>query len=90
MKFIVCDYMSKQHEITPRHRAIVVNWLVDLQEIYGLNHEVLYMAVKIIDLYLMTNSVSKDRFQLMASGAILLSSKVDVSRKSFFFVYILI
>lgn len=79
MKFIVCDYIGKQEEITPRHRAIVVNWLVDLQEIYGLNHEVLYMAVKIIDLYLMTNSISKDRFQLMASGAILLSSKVDVS-----------
>lgn len=48
---------------------------------YGLNHEVLYMAVKLIDLYLMKNQIAKDKFQLLASGAILLSSKIDVSRK---------
>lgn len=39
------------------------------------------MAVKLIDLYLMKNQTAKDKFQLLASGAILLSSKIDVSRK---------
>jgi cyclin B len=57
----------------------VVNWLVHLQEMYGLNHEVLYMAVKIIDLYLSKNEISKDKFQLLASGAILIASKIDAS-----------
>lgn len=56
-----------------------MNWLVNLQEMYGLNHEVLYMAVKIIDLYLSKNETSKDKFQLLASGAILIASKIDVS-----------
>lgn len=50
---------------------------------YGLNHEVLYMAVKLIDLYLMNNDTLQNRFQLLASGALLLATKVDVSKNNF-------
>lgn len=72
--------MNDQSELTPRHRAIVVNWLVNLQEMYELNHEILYMAVRFIDLYLVKNETPKNKFQLLASGALLLSSKIDVSK----------
>uniref|UniRef100_A0A2S2NNZ8 G2/mitotic-specific cyclin-B3 n=1 Tax=Schizaphis graminum TaxID=13262 RepID=A0A2S2NNZ8_SCHGA len=75
--FIVTDYISNQPELTAKHRAIVVNWLVSLQEMYGLNHEVLYMAVKLIDLYLMENETLQNKFQLLASGALLLATKID-------------
>ncbi|XP_025198112.1 G2/mitotic-specific cyclin-B3 [Melanaphis sacchari] len=75
--FIITDYINKQPEITAKHRAIVVNWLVSLQEMYGLNHEVLYMAVKLIDLYLMENETLQNKFQLLASGALLLATKID-------------
>lgn len=50
---------------------------------YGLNHEVLYMAVKLIDLYLMKNETLQNKFQLLASGALLLATKVDVSKNNF-------
>lgn len=56
---------------------------MSLQEMYGLNHEVLYMAVKLIDLYLMKNETLQNKFQLLASGALLLATKVDVSKKDF-------
>jgi len=56
---------------------------VSLQEMYGLNHEVLYMAVKLIDLYLMKNETLQNKFQLLASGALLLATKIDVSKKDF-------
>lgn len=75
--FTVTDYISNQPELTAKHRAIVVNWLVSLQEMYGLNHEVLYMAVKLIDLYLMKNETLQNKFQLLASGALLLATKID-------------
>ncbi|XP_050062252.1 G2/mitotic-specific cyclin-B3 [Aphis gossypii] len=75
--FIITDYINKQSELTAKHRAIVVNWLVSLQEMYGLNHEVLYMAVKLIDLYLMENETLQNKFQLLASGALLLATKID-------------
>lgn len=80
-KFRIVDYMNNQTELTPRHRAIVINWLVVLQEMFGLNHEVLYTAVDLIDLYLMKNNLPKDKFQLLASAALLLSNKIDVSNK---------
>jgi len=57
---------------------------------YGLNHEVLYTAVKLIDLYLMKNETLQNKFQLLASGALLLASKIDVSKdicKSSFYTY---
>lgn len=80
--------MKKQTELTPRHRAIVVNWLVVLQEMFGLNHEVLYSAVDLIDLYLMKNNLSKDKFQVLASAALLLSNKIDVSNIYFYIIFI--
>jgi len=57
---------------------------------YGLNHEVLYMAVKLIDLYLMENETLQNKFQLLASGALLLATKIDVSKKRLSNTYYLI
>ena len=54
---------------------------------YGLNHEVLYTAVKLIDLYLMENETLQNKFQLLASGALLLATKVDVSKKHFLILF---
>ena len=44
-------------DITEGMRAILVDWLVEVQESFELNHETLYTAVKLMDLYL-----SKVRF----------------------------
>lgn len=53
LQFRCPDYMQeKQHEITPSMRAILVDWLVEVQESFELNHETLYTAVKLVDLYL--------------------------------------
>lgn len=87
--FDVTDYIDNQTELTPKHRAIVVNWLVSLQDDFSLNHEVLYLAVKLIDLYLMKHNTLKNNFQLLASGAMLISSKIDVSMNEKIIVYTL-
>ena len=39
-------------DITECMRAILVDWLVEVQESFELNHETLYTAVKLMDLYL--------------------------------------
>ena len=41
-----------QADITESMRAILVDWLVEVQESFELNHETLYTAVKLMDLYL--------------------------------------
>ena len=39
-------------DITEGMRAILVDWLVEVQESFELNHETLYTAVKLMYLYL--------------------------------------
>ena len=55
--FRVPDYMSAQVEITDVMRAILVDWLVEVQESFELNHETLYTAVKMTDIYLSKKQV---------------------------------
>lgn len=50
--FKVKDYMSEQPEINKSMRAILIDWLVEVQESFELNHETLYTAVKMMDLFL--------------------------------------
>uniref|UniRef100_A0A914RWA1 G2/mitotic-specific cyclin-B3 n=1 Tax=Parascaris equorum TaxID=6256 RepID=A0A914RWA1_PAREQ len=51
-KFRVGDYLKKQPQITKEMRAVLADWMVEVQENFELNHETLYLAVKLTDLYL--------------------------------------
>ena len=57
-------------------RAILIDWLVEVQESFELNHETLYTAVKITDLYLSKKSIKKEDLQLLGATACLIASKV--------------
>ena len=58
-------------------RGILVDWLVEVQESFELNHETLYTAVKIIDIYLSKVHVKKENLQLVGATACLIASKID-------------
>jgi len=75
--FRVPDYMSAQVEITDVMRAILVDWLVEVQESFELNHETLYTAVKMTDIYLSKKQVRKEDLQLVGATACLIACKVD-------------
>ncbi|UXI20678.1 uncharacterized protein NH340_JMT06620 [Sarcoptes scabiei] len=70
-------YMHKQKEITEMMRVVLVDWLVEVQQTFELNHETLYHAVKLIDHYLMKNSISRHRFQLLGITAVFVAAKLD-------------
>ncbi|XP_056156668.1 G2/mitotic-specific cyclin-B3 [Lampris incognitus] len=76
-KFVLDDYMSKQPSINVGMRAILVDWLVEVQENFELNHETLYLAVKITDHYLSLAPVMKENLQLIGSSAMLIASKFE-------------
>ena len=73
---------TKQCHITPTMRSILVDWLVEIQENFELNHETLYLAVKLTDLYMSRVEVDKEVLQLLGSAAVFIASKFDVSIKS--------
>ena len=78
-KYQIKDYMSQQPELTKWMRSLLVDWMVEVQESFELNHETLYLAIKIVDTYLGRERVSKDSLQLLGAAALLIACKYDVS-----------
>ncbi|XP_049684126.1 G2/mitotic-specific cyclin-B3 isoform X4 [Accipiter gentilis] len=76
-KFMLPDYMAKQPDISGDMRAILVDWMVEVQENFELNHETLYLAVKLVDHYLVEVVSMRDKLQLIGSTAILIASKFE-------------
>lgn len=66
-------------ELSVHMRGVVVDWLVVLQDNYELNHETLYLAVRIMDSFLAHTKkrISKQQFQLVAATAIFVSAKLE-------------
>lgn len=75
--FVISDYISQQKSLTKWMRSLLVDWMVEVQESFELNHETLYLAVKIVDLYLSKETISKDSLQLLGAAALFLSSKYE-------------
>ena len=55
----------------------IVDWLVEVQESFELNHETLYTAVKILDIYMSQMVVNKEDLQLVGATACLIACKID-------------
>lgn len=75
--FPIDKYIDRQPDVSKSMRSILVDWMVEVQESFELNHETLYLAVKIIDLYLTKNVIKRDVLQLVGSTAIFIACKFD-------------
>lgn len=71
-------YMDNQPSLTLNMRSILVDWLVEVQENFELNHETLYLAVKLVDTYLSKQIVIKEDLQLVGAVSLFLACKFDV------------
>ncbi|KAJ3585616.1 hypothetical protein NHX12_014335 [Muraenolepis orangiensis] len=76
-KFVLSNYMSLQPNLNPGMRAILVDWLVEVQENFELNHETLYLAVKMTDHFLAISPVARETLQLIGSTTMLIASKFE-------------
>lgn len=77
--FPIGDYMERQVCLSPWMRSLLVDWMVEVQESFELNHETLYLAVKLVDLYLTKVTVGKETLQLLGAASLFIASKFDVS-----------
>ncbi|XP_055371194.1 G2/mitotic-specific cyclin-B3 [Condylostylus longicornis] len=75
--FPIDDYMERQTHITKWMRSLLVDWMVEVQETFELNHETVYLAVKLVDLYLTKVIVQKDKLQLLGAASLFIASKFD-------------
>ncbi|KYN15838.1 G2/mitotic-specific cyclin-B3 [Trachymyrmex cornetzi] len=75
--FPIGDYMDRQVCLSQWMRALLVDWMVEVQESFELNHETLYLAVKLVDLYLTKMTVGKETLQLLGAASLFIASKFD-------------
>lgn len=75
--FSIGDYMDRQVCLSQWMRALLVDWMVEVQESFELNHETLYLAVKLVDLYLTKVTVGKETLQLLGAASLFIASKFD-------------
>lgn len=86
VRFPICDYLKKRRNLTKKMRALLVHWLVNFQEQFEMKHETMYLAVKIIDLFLSRSDyeVEFSKLRLLGGTAMFLAAKYIVS---YFFLY---
>jgi len=69
------NYMDAQADITPKMRAILVDWLVDVHRKYKLRLETLFLTVNLIDRFLDQRQTIRQKLQLVGAAAMLIASK---------------
>ncbi|KAI8034180.1 G2/mitotic-specific cyclin-B3-like [Drosophila gunungcola] len=75
--FPIVDYMPRQIHLTAGIRAILVDWMVVVQQSFGFNAETMYLAMKIVDLYLSRKVIKRDQILLLGVVAYLIACKYD-------------
>ena len=76
--FIINDYIKEQPHINKQMRLLLVDWMVEVQQQLEFNHEVLYLSVKLLDLYLNGRKVEKEKLQLLGGAAMFIACKFEV------------
>ena len=71
------SYMTDQADITASMRAILVDWLIEVQENFELFHETLYLA-ELTDRYLCRAQVKREYLQLVGATCMLIAAKFEV------------
>lgn len=70
--------LQKHQGLQPRMRAILLDWLNEVCEVYKLHRETYYLALDYLDRYLSTNViVSKTFLQLIGISCLFIAAKVE-------------
>jgi G1/S-specific cyclin-E1 len=73
------NMFDKHPGLQPRMRAILLDWLIEVCEVYKLHRETYYLTVDYLDRYLTTakSSISKNQLQLIGITCLFIASKVE-------------
>jgi len=69
--------MNNQIDINEKMRAILIDWLVDVNVKFKLVPETLFMTVNLIDRFLSNKTVTRHKLQLVGVSALLISCKYE-------------
>lgn len=66
-----------QNDINEKMRAILIDWLIDVHLKFKLVPETLYLTVNLIDRYLSSNAIPRQKLQLVGVAAMLIATKYE-------------
>lgn len=66
---------TKQTEVTEKMRSIVVDWLIDVAIKFRLRPETFYLAIDVMDRYLMVAATTRAQLQLVGITSLLIAAK---------------
>ena len=77
-KMINHNYLlNSDNEISPEMRAMVVDWLLEVHQIFHFKEKCLFTTIQIIDKFLSKKNISLEQFQLLALTAMNIASKQE-------------
>ena len=77
-KMIDYNYLlNSDNDITPEMRAMVVDWLIEVHQIFHFQEKCLFTTIQLMDKYLSKKTINIDQFQLLALTALNIASKQE-------------
>ena len=70
-------YTEFQQEISDRMKTILYDWLTCIAEQFKLRERTLFLALEFVELFMNSNCVSKDDFQLVGISCLFVSAKYE-------------
>lgn len=71
-------YFRRHSFLQPRMRAILLDWLTEVCEVYRLHRETYYLALDFVDRYLsVKHDIAKQRLQLVGTTALFVAAKME-------------
>ncbi|KAM9723917.1 G1/S-specific cyclin-E2 isoform 2-T2 [Menidia menidia] len=85
------SYLQRHPKLQPKMRAILLDWLLEVSEVYSLHRQTAYLAQDFFDRFMLTQeNVNKDYLQLIGITALFVASKIEeiYPPKIFEFAYV--
>uniref|UniRef100_A0A673A3W6 Cyclin E2 n=1 Tax=Sphaeramia orbicularis TaxID=375764 RepID=A0A673A3W6_9TELE len=85
------SYLQKHPKLQPTMRAILLDWLFEVSEVYSLHRQTAYLAQDFFDRFMLTQTdVNKDYLQLIGITALFIAAKMEeiYPPKIFEFAYV--
>lgn len=74
------SYLQRHPKLQPKMRAILLDWLLEVCEVYSLHRQTAYLAQDFFDRFMLTQeNVNKDYLQLIGISALFVAAKIEVS-----------
>lgn len=68
---------DRQREINKKMRLVLYDWLINVSTDFKLKNRTLFLAIDLIELFLMNKQVSKAEYQLVGIAALFMASKYE-------------